>query len=551
MAAALLAMNHFNERNPVVVPELAREEFAKESCGIHFDNSSLIEDTQGRGGQAVSVVLQQISNQNTPDAIAGAYHEEPALELSVVTSSLRIPFVAYGGSNLRVVTPHYFPYSSRTAADAIELGSVATSFLFHLGRTDKIGILQATSETASQLTVGILDSAKRRGAQVDVVTYVPPVFSGSENDVEDSVRRLKDTGFRTFVWIVETIEDELPRIADSVEKFGLNNGDYLWLIMGDIEIDFFSSSNATGNENIARLLQGSVFVKALDHFTWDPQQDRFLAAWRSQNATFVQELNTKNPIEPGSPGFYSADDDYFKKVDPEPGAGFLYDSIMSIGIGLCRAKEKGNFTEWSIVASTQLADFEGATGPVSYGSNVAYPGGRAAGTLTFGAFNVLPPKLDTRDDTSPGHVLTSYLPSGSNKTAKWTDVTAFYFADGMTSPPELLGDPPEQAYLSSWARIIGLTLFGVVLFVILGAAVWVYVYRNKRIVKASQPEFLYALIFGSLSISIAILLNSFDENYGWSAERLGKLCTATPWVVFLGVMIIYSSLFTKVRQFRS
>lgn len=86
--------------------------------------------------------------------------------------------------------------------------------------------------------------------------------------------------------------------------------------------------------------------------------------------------------------------------------------------------------------------------------------------------------------------------------------------------------------------------------VILGSIAWVFIYRKKRIVKAAQPEFLYGLEIGSMSIAIAILLNSFDESYGLNAERLSKLCTATPWLVISGIVVIYSSLFTKVLNHR-
>jgi hypothetical protein len=339
-----------------------------------------------------------------------------------------------------------------------EVGEVATSFLFHQGRTNYIGILQAASDTALQLTEGIFASATKRGAEVDVVTYKLPVFLGSRRDIEGSMQRLKDTGFRTFVLIVETIEDELPLLADAADKFGLNNGDYVWLIMGDIEIGFFSSADASNNTNVIKLLKGTSHVKPLDRFTWDPTEDRFLKSWRSQNAAFAQKVKDKNPIQPESPGFFTADDDYFQTVDPEPGAGFLYDAIMSIGMGLCLAEKMGNQSEWSIVVNTQLTEFQGATGPVSFGSSDAYPGGRAFGTLTFGAFNLLPPKQDAINDASPGYVLTSYLPSRSNKQAMWTDLTAFYFADGSTIPPELQKDPPEQMFLSTCARSIGFTL---------------------------------------------------------------------------------------------
>jgi hypothetical protein len=75
---------------------------------------------------------------------------------------------------------------------------------------------------------------------------------------------------------------------------------------------------------------------------------------------------------------------------------------------------------------------------------------------------------------------------------------------------------------------------------------WVIWYRNHKVVKASQPAFLLIMILGCFLISIAIFTNSWDELYGWNTEQLSVLCTSTPWLVILGVMLIYCSLFSKL-----
>jgi hypothetical protein len=57
-------------------------------------------------------------------------------------------------------------------------------------------------------------------------------------------------------------------------------------------------------------------------------------------------------------------------------------------------------------------------------------------------------------------------------------------------------------------------------------------------------------------VAILIVTNSFDEGVGLTAEELSALCTASPWLVVVGIMFIYCSLFTKlwridkVLQFR-
>ena len=122
----------------------------------------------------------------------------------------------------------------------------------------------------------------------------------------------------------------------------------------------------------------------------------------------------------------------------------------------------------------------------------------------------------------------------------------FYFRDGSITAPSLLRDPANQNYLSPVLRYVGIFLMGLSLSCCLAFGVWVFVYRADRIVKASQPQFLYLLIFGAALSSLSIFGISTDEDWGYTVEQLGRHCMGIVWLASLGHIVTYSALFTKV-----
>lgn len=123
----------------------------------------------------------------------------------------------------------------------------------------------------------------------------------------------------------------------------------------------------------------------------------------------------------------------------------------------------------------------------------------------------------------------------------------FMYADGSNEPPVPLRDIPEQNYLDCAIRFAGLALMGVALVVVFFTAVWVFLHRDHSVVIAAQPIYLYALCLGSAVISLNIYFISPDEGQGWTEEMLDKSCVAAVWVNAIGMLLIYGSIFTKVR----
>lgn len=122
----------------------------------------------------------------------------------------------------------------------------------------------------------------------------------------------------------------------------------------------------------------------------------------------------------------------------------------------------------------------------------------------------------------------------------------FQYYGGTTEEPKPLRTVVEENFLSYTVRNAGFALTGIALFNSLACATWIFIFRERRAVKASQPEFLYMLCFGACLVSISLIFISFDEQKGWSEEKLSKGCAAFPWLFVLGYLTMYCALFSKL-----
>ena len=77
-----------------------------------------------------------------------------------------------------------------------------------------------------------------------------------------------------------------------------------------------------------------------------------------------------------------------------------------------------------------------------------------------------------------------------------------------------LRDVFDPNYQSQGVQIAGLILAGVAFFLAIFSGTWVYLYRTEKLIKASQPEFLFAISFGSALVGSSSIFVAFDEGNG-------------------------------------
>uniref|UniRef100_A0A7S1Y2M8 Receptor ligand binding region domain-containing protein n=1 Tax=Grammatophora oceanica TaxID=210454 RepID=A0A7S1Y2M8_9STRA len=296
------------------------------------------------------------------------------LDLSVATSGLKIPYVTYGGLNMRVVSPFYYPYSTRLSADANAVAEKVVTFLEHRHRTDYFALLQARSETASQLNEAISHTLVKRGISFMSIVFGSTRLGGTSDAVGDGLKSLLyDSGYKTFVVVVEDATRDIPLIAEFALEFGmLDGGDFVWLFTGNIDLDAIDGDWVLDDPAVLKLLSGAAIVQQMDGFMMhSPEDDLSLKSWREQKKTLVDAANNKNPTKSGSSGYvWATRPDFFQTHDPMAGAGFVYERLCHVNWDetvRCPCDIEETNSSLDQVRSIQSGQFRGASGRVEFG----------------------------------------------------------------------------------------------------------------------------------------------------------------------------------------
>uniref|UniRef100_A0A7S2VAW1 G-protein coupled receptors family 3 profile domain-containing protein n=1 Tax=Entomoneis paludosa TaxID=265537 RepID=A0A7S2VAW1_9STRA len=538
MAAAMMAEEQFNARNASVIPALAD----LDDCNVtlHISSTSVFDSEPG-----THHAIEKLNDVDPPCAIVGPSSDYVALELSTLAQANQFPIVVARAFNIRLA---YDYYNSFTASVFPDLGSTSEalfSFLQYKERTNYITLLYELSDTGNQRREAfevLMNNLRLDGREIEfhTVGFVNENDPGAEDTTVWDVRlpaaaveQVKDVGYRTIVIAFDDSLDSFLPIADAVEEFGINNGDYFFVFWDEIGPSRMWNQNA----NTSKLTKGSAWVFPIGESSINSESP-FFQSWRSQGQDLIDRLNEANPIEEGQPGFEYAESDYFE-ADPDLFSEFVFDAVISVGLGACNSSTGLDDTLSGADHRDSILNlnFEGATGTVTFGDSNTYDqrNTRTSNTATFVAINILEDGEIAISDVSLSH---------TNLT--WQEVTPFYYADGSTNPPLPLKDPAKNNYISRGLRAFGLSLMSATILCSLLSMVWVYVNRNHRVLTSSQTQFLYVICAGAIIQVTAIFTMSFDEGAGWTEDMLDRACMSTPWLVWVGNTVIYSALFTKL-----
>jgi 7 transmembrane sweet-taste receptor of 3 GCPR len=122
----------------------------------------------------------------------------------------------------------------------------------------------------------------------------------------------------------------------------------------------------------------------------------------------------------------------------------------------------------------------------------------------------------------------------------------FLFYDGTSNEPMPRRDVSDANYLSKGVQTAGIVLSSLALCFAVACGIWVFMNRSHKILRASQPAFLYLLCSGAAFVAPSVLFISFDEGKGVSPEQLSKMCSAFPWFFVIGYLTMYCALFCKL-----
>ena len=298
-AAAILAAEHFNARNPVIVQEIAPNGDLMANCPYRFDlNRSLVFDT----GTVTHLASRLLADSGrVPCAVAGPFNDVPALDLSTMAQAYRYPLVASRAFNSRVTWNYVSPYPSQVYPSVTETAEYLVGFLKYRGRTNYTAMLYDETDASLQRRDALSASLRAENMAFQDVRYVTPgqphapsspaeageggtdSASGTD-DVLSAMARIKEWGYRTIVVSMNDERDDLPLIADAAAELNLTNGEYFWVFFSQLngiatwEPKLWPRSEggaptqqqtlASTARNVMRLLEGSAAVVPIEQYRY-------------------------------------------------------------------------------------------------------------------------------------------------------------------------------------------------------------------------------------------------------------------------------------------
>lgn len=117
------------------------------------------------------------------------------------------------------------------------------------------------------------------------------------------------------------------------------------------------------------------------------------------------------------------------------------------------------------------------------------------------------------------------------------------FMEVLLFPLELPPLEVDMNYIGNLA-ILGYVLLAFIVVLSIGFAIWTFVNKNTRVVRASQPLFLGMICCGTLIMGSAIIpLSMDDEKYDERATDVA--CMSIPWLMSIGFTTTFCALFSK------
>mmetsp|Transcript_82729 Transcript_82729/g.233828 ORF Transcript_82729/g.233828 Transcript_82729/m.233828 type:complete len:916 (-) Transcript_82729:46-2793(-) len=535
-AMSLLAVDHFNRRDSSVVAALA--DYA--SCPIQFNNSFV--DT---GWKAENVVEQYIESYKRDDVnydlIVGPARSACSVPVATLAGIDKIPQVSYWSTSPSLEDKSAYPYFSRTIPSDSDM-SYAVAQLMHNFDYDFMGIVHLSDAYGQAYAEALVTEAAVLGVSVTSKGFT----SGSTEAIDIALSRMKDANLNVFILVC--FDEDFVYVMTKAEELGLLGKGKLWIFTDGVDLSGMLSSL---DDSVRAKLHGSARILA-SSCVGNTANEALVASWNSQ--TDMSFFNDQIPGDYAAPWIipevFTTDQYWDESV-----VCYVYDAVMSQGLAACNAWAALGDEATSADRLQYLRDltFLGPSGTVVFEDN----GNRDPVTGYYILQNVV---LDESGEPYVEMRGTWALETGWN-TAQIT------FSDGTNNPPPSITKPVHELNLVPVVYkyiTFSLLIFSLVLGV--GFSIWTFINRDTKIVRSSQPFFLYLIIFGCLVSSCAIVPMSYDDaqilSQGDDDEdgvdddsgetdlnrSVDVACRAVPFLYGLGFVITFTSLFAKIQR---
>lgn len=397
VAAAALAQDHFNRRDSTLVPELGDDLIIDCPVTVNltvFDSAYDRRTTTQTLWEYASSGIVSAGNQNKVCAVIGPATDRVSQGLASLTEALSVPQISYGSNGYRLTNQAEYPGVTRVLPVAYDVGYAVTMWLNRdIFQREGEGIIYEDTDYGEQLESPIEDLEEDLG----YLTITESFHAGDDDGIRSAFQEAKDKGFRTIVLVTDQVSllDDVARVADDMDMLGPG---YLYMISGGALPRTLLAEHVRYpvGSPADRMLRGAALFTDYDRFVYFGESDPFLAQWRNQTSSFVDEVQKLQPSD--FTNLLSRPSDYFKMVTPTEYASFMYDAVMTAGFSACHA--------WATSIGESHSDlvyrteFSGASGPFRFKDGTNLNGDpikenfRDPEHSIFGIYNIRPGEVD-------------------------------------------------------------------------------------------------------------------------------------------------------------
>jgi ABC-type branched-subunit amino acid transport system substrate-binding protein len=513
---------------------------------------------------------RRVFNKQGVHGVIGGANDVASRALGQVFKYPKMVQVAYGSQGFDLSYSFPYPYYFRTTVDDLFYGTAMADIIVNHFGWKKISIFAITDFYSGSATAQLENIVTSKGIEV-ISTHE---FGSGTEDLSKPIQEAKSYGSRIFMFYGLKPTDVRRLLRQGYEKGLFYEGTQIVGDANTVSADIWtnesqpSSSNLSRDPEIMRIMSGVIGIKLLSSFNGD-LGERFISKWKKQRNTFsyaddgvTQECKIAMDSDGGTELYRANNTDSDGKVttvctgvtftqflkddgsDIAPLASITYDATIALLKGLHTVIYDYGVTDDSKVgdgdvlgAAVQNVSFSGVSGDVKF--RLGDPqtgfgfGDREVGQ-TFQVLNFHPVLYSlTRGQIAFQQIGTWTLEAGFT-VGEW-DLPPLFNTKNNALPLDSPEPVPVRMSASLRGLLIAFAVLGILTTVFFaGVVIWK---RHSRMIRASQPLMLAALLAGALVSCARVIAGSYDLT--------DEVCVAQTWTGHLAFGLICGALITK------
>jgi len=491
-----LAAHHLNTGDGSVVAEV---EGLPDRCNVRFAVENM--DSERNPRPAVDRMIDLLGRvpgvDPLPCALLGNGRTDVSMATSVLSGLQGYPQISPLTSGAPLDDKSQFPLFGRVipSSDGVAVPTVlwfdrvlGVSHLAVLNFNDSYG-----NAYVSALQRAVQDYAPRM-----VLKTINIPRTAEADDIVQAISIARETKFRYFF---TTIGDKYEQVLEEAYRQGIaGTGQHQWIFAKNV-FEAIKQRTYARDSPLHLALRGSAKLTEIGGMPGMEGYDKFVERWRAlNNPEDVQYVMSKQPTYPDDPDFDPVfmDDSAFQSTKNM--APFLYDATIALGLAACNVTRGRDFFDGKAhYDAFKRMRFAGATGDLFFEEDT---GSRDPNSALFQMFNYEESaESEGSDEVSFTDDTTALFQNGG-----WIVDRPFTYNDGTAEiRPDLPDAHVDYKYIGTGLRAAGLVLCALVMLQAIGFALFTKLNQTSRVIKASQPVFLYIICLGTVIMSAAII----------------------------------------------